>query len=132
MIRSEPGINLVLINLGLYYPLKSIDKHGRGITWVHPTLSSLSLHFVFYLNYLTSIPGVHILLNKAVGCSDDPAGGDDGTPTDMFPPPVHADLPAPLLIGRQRPPDDASAIAGQNRAVWVWEDNEKGDGNGEC
>lgn len=77
--------------------------------------------------FLTSVPPhVHLLLSKAVSRSDDPARGDDGAATQVFPSPLHADLPDPLVPDGQRAPDDTSAITEQSWAGCKCDMNKKG------
>lgn len=63
-----------------------------------------------------------ILLNKAMSSRDDPARGDDGTPTDVSPSPVQADLPPPLVLSCQRPPNNTSAVPEHAWTAWEWKD----------
>lgn len=73
---------------------------------------------------MSQLPDIRLLLHKAVGSSDNPAGGDDGPSTDMPSPPVQADLPPPLILSRQRPPDNTPPVANQKWAVCVQEDKQ--------
>lgn len=59
-----------------------------------------------------------VLLNKAVGSSNDPARGDDGTSTNVSPSPVQTDLPTPFVFVGQSSSNNASVCSKQNWAIW--------------
>lgn len=73
---------------------------------------------------MSQLPRIRLLLHKAVCSGDNPAGGDDGPSTDMPSPPVQADLPPPLILSRQRSPDNTPPVANQKWAVCVWVDKQ--------
>lgn len=107
--------------------LKPSQTDGRA----HDLKPSAEAVLLFWLCKLSNLPppppprpNVCLLLNEAVGSSDDPAGRDDGAPAHVSPPPVQADLPPPVVLSRQRAPDNAPPVANLQWAVWGREDEQ--------
>lgn len=82
-------------------PLPAFDLNITGTwcylelsrwSWLQPLLTDCTSN-TYFLSFLVSL-----LLNKAVCCSDHPTRRDDGTTTDVSSPPLHADLPGPLVL----------------------------------